>query len=122
MTPEEFSLQTSEVRARVGAEVGVRLAAAGIQSVHNPGLTLWYAEQFLSLADCAYLIEQIEHDRQPSTLLSDVADENFRTSDSCNLNRWDERVRAIDLRICELMGLGERHGETLQGQRYAPGQ
>jgi prolyl 4-hydroxylase len=122
MTPEEFSHQTSDARARIGAEVGVRLAAAGVQSVRNPGLTLWYVEQFLPLADCSYLIEQIEHDRQPSTLLSDVADEGFRTSDSCNLNRWDERVRAIDLRICELMGLEERQGETLQGQRYAPGQ
>jgi prolyl 4-hydroxylase len=122
MTPEQFALQTSPERARIGAEVGVRLAAAGIQSVRNPGLTLWYAEQFLTLADCAYLVDQIERDRQPSTLLSDSQDENFRTSDSCNLNRWDERVRAIDLRICDLMGLEERQGETLQGQRYAPGQ
>jgi prolyl 4-hydroxylase len=123
MTPEQFALQTSPERARIGAEVGVRLAAAaGVQSVRSPGLTLWYVEQFLSLADCSYLIQHIERDRQPSTLLSDSRDDNFRTSDSCNLNRWDERVRAIDLRICELMGLPERHGETLQGQRYAPGQ
>jgi prolyl 4-hydroxylase len=122
MTPEQFALQTSPERARIGADIRARLQAAGVLSVTGPGLTLWYVEQFLPPEDCAYLVDEIERDRQPSTLLSDTPDEGFRTSDSCNLNRWDERVHAIDLRICNLMGLAERSGETLQGQRYAPGQ
>ena len=84
------------------------IKAAGVPSVGNPSLTLWYVEDFLSAADCTFLTEQIEHDRQPSTLLSDIPDQGFRTSDSCNLNRWDERIQAIDRRVCSLMGLGER--------------
>lgn len=122
MNPEQLALQTSETRSRIGAEVRARLVAAGIQRVENPGLTLWYVENFLEASDCAYLIEQIDETRQRSTTLSDTPDESFRTSESGNLNRWDERIRAVDLRICELMGLDERYGETLQGQRYASGQ
>ncbi|MFD1610783.1 prolyl hydroxylase family protein [Sphingomonas tabacisoli] len=122
MSPEEIALQTSPTRARIGAETGVRLAAAGVPSVKSPNLTLWYIEKFLLEPDCAYLIEQIDRNRYRSTTLSDTPDDNFRTSESGNLNRWDERIRAIDLRICGLMGMDERQGETLQGQRYAPGQ
>jgi prolyl 4-hydroxylase len=122
MSPEEIALQTSPTRARIGAETGVRLAAAGVPSVKSPNLTLWYVEKFLPAPDCAYLMEQIDQNRYRSTTLSDTPDDNFRTSESGNLNRWDERVRVIDLRICGLLGMDERQGETLQGQRYAPGQ
>ena len=122
MTPEQLALQTSETRARIGAEVAERLIAAGVPSVQNPNLTLWYVECFLDDADCDFLVAQIDRNRFRSTTLSDTPDEAFRTSESGNLDRWNERVRGIDLRICDLMGLDERHGETLQGQRYAPGQ
>jgi prolyl 4-hydroxylase len=121
-TEAEIAREISPVRARIGREVAARLAAAGVQQVQGVNLTLWYVENFLDASDCAFLIDEVERLRQPSLLLTDTPDGAFRTSDSGNLHRWDERVRAIDLRICDLMGLGERHGETLQGQRYAPGQ
>ena len=114
--------ETSEERARIGREVAARLVASGVAQAAGHQLTLWYQEEFLAPADCAYLIAEIERRRQPSSLLTDVPDREFRTSESGNLDRWDERVRAIDLRICELMGLSERRGETLQGQRYDVGQ
>lgn len=117
-----FASETSELRAQIGRDVAARLAAAGVARVEGRGLALWYQEDFLESDDCAFLIDQIERSRQPSILLSDAPEQSFRTSDSGNLDRWDERVRAIDLRICKLMGLDERQGETLQGQRYAPGQ
>lgn len=84
--------------------------------------SVWYVEDFLDAGACAMLVDRIDRDRQPSILLTDAPEENFRTSDSCNLDRWDPEVEAIDQRICALMGLDERQGETLQGQRYAPGQ
>jgi prolyl 4-hydroxylase len=122
MTPEEMAREVSPVRAKIGTGVVARLKAAAAQSASGEHFSLWYFEDFLDADDCAFLIAEIERDRQPSTLLSDDPEQDFRTSDSCNLNRWDQRVRGIDLRICALMGLEERQGETLQGQRYAPGQ
>lgn len=121
-TDEEIAAETSEARAAIGRDVVARLRQAGAQCTEGQGMTLWYVDNFLPLEDRLYLIERIDADRQPSSLLSDAPEESFRTSDSCNLDRWDERVRAIDLRICDLMGLEERRGETLQGQRYEPGQ
>ena len=122
MTPEQMAAQTSELRARIGREVEARLSAAGVQSARSPGFTLWYIEDFLGADDCRFLIDRIDRDLQPSILLSDAPEQDFRTSRSGNLHRWDEDVRAIDNRICALMGLDERQGETLQGQVYAPGQ
>ncbi len=114
--------ETSALRAQIGREVAARLSTAGVSQAAGHNLTLWYLEDFLDPADCAFLIAEIERGRQPSILLSDDAAQNFRTSESGNLNRWDELVRGIDRRICALMNLDERHGETLQGQRYGPGQ
>jgi prolyl 4-hydroxylase len=114
--------EVSDVRARIGREVASRLAAAGVAQASGRSFTLWYKEDFLSLADCAFLVSEIDKSRQPSITLSDQPEQSFRTSESGNLDRWDERVRGIDRRICALMGLEERQGETLQGQRYAPGQ
>ena len=122
MTPEQMTEQVSEQRARVGAEVAARLALGGVPQAQGQRFTLWYVEDFLDREDCQFLIEQIDKDRQPSILLSDAPEQDFRTSESCNLDRWDDRVRGIACRICDLMGLDERAGETLQGQRYAPGQ
>lgn len=122
MTPEEMAADVSEARAAIGRSVVARLRDAGVPSSDTDRFSLWYAEDFLGAEDRAFLIDCIERVRQPSILLSDDPEQNFRTSDSCNLDRWDERVRAIDRRICDLMGFDERQGETLQGQRYAPGQ
>lgn len=114
--------ETSELRARIGRDVALRVEQAGLGKAEGRNLTLWYQEEFLDQADRAFLIDTIEAARQPSILLSDAPEQSFRTSESGNLDRWDERVRAIDQRICALMGLAERQGETLQGQRYGPGQ
>lgn len=114
--------QTSELRARIGRDVENRLSVAGAQSARTERFTLWYIEDFLPQPDCDFLVRAIERQRQPSILLSDDPEQDFRTSESGNLDRWDDRVRAIDRRICDLMGVDERQGETLQGQRYAPDQ
>jgi prolyl 4-hydroxylase len=121
-TSEQISSETSETRAQIGRDVELHLQLGGGQSAAGRGMTLWFVEEFLGAGDCAFLIDRIEANRQPSILLSDKPEQAFRTSESGNLDRWDERVRAIDLRICALLGLDEAQGETLQGQRYGPGQ
>jgi len=115
--------KTSPLRAQVGAQVGQRLAAnPAAQQVVIPGVQVYYVEDFLDAATCKRLIGLIDANRRPSTLLTDNPDENYRTSESCDMDRWSPDVRPIDEGIAGLLGLEPLYGETMQGQRYAPGQ
>jgi len=109
--------------ADIGVQVGKRLRETpGVQQLPIPKMELFVRPDFLSAAECAALIAMIDQDAQPSVLFSDGGDSAFRTSYSCNVNRWDPKVLEIDTRICALTGIDPRHGETIQGQRYEVGQ
>ncbi|MFM9979058.1 MAG: prolyl hydroxylase family protein [Sphingomonadaceae bacterium] len=109
--------------AEIGRTVSARLTGnAQVQMVAGQGIDLYVVQNFLDPAECSALIALIAADRRPSTLLSSGYDPEFRTSESCDLDRWHPRVEAIDQRICTLLGQKPRQGETLQGQRYAVGQ
>lgn len=113
----------SPARARVSAAVAARLGAdRRARALPGEGVEAFCVDDFLDAATCAMLIDRIDAGRRPSTLLSDAPEENFRTSDSCDLNRWDEAILPIDTAIAALLGIDPVHGETIQGQRYAPGQ
>jgi prolyl 4-hydroxylase len=86
------------------------------------GFELWLRPNFLTPHECGGLIAMIDADRKPSEILAASPDPLFRTSESCDLDRWHPFVEGIDRRICATMGIKPRHGETLQGQRYAVGQ
>ncbi len=114
---------SAERLAEIGRTAVARLERhPGVQLVSGVGLDLYVYQDFLSPAECAALITMIDYDRVPSTVLSATADQAFRTSESCNLDRWHPLVDTIDRRICTLLGIKARHGETLQGQRYTAGQ
>jgi len=109
--------------AEIGRSVAARLQRhPNVQMVAGQGIDLYVYQNFLDPAECAGLIAMIEVDRRPSTLLAVGHDPEFRTSESCDLDRWNPFVDGIDRRICELLGKKPRQGETLQGQRYAVGQ
>ena len=115
--------------AQIGRDVGARLDAhPRVQRITFDDVTVpmqvYCYQDFMSRSECAELIRAIDADAVPSELYrSGKGDESeFRTSYSCNLDRWDPDVLRIDDRICALTGLDPRHGETLQGQRYAVGQ
>ena len=113
-------------RARTGREVAARLEAnPAVQAAMVGAAQAYYHLDFLDAADCATLIGLIDVDRRPSTVLSDRSardDDGFRTSESCDLDRYAPDVLRIDTRIAELLGIDPLKGETIQGQRYAPGQ
>jgi prolyl 4-hydroxylase len=77
---------------------------------------------FLDARECAYLIEQIDEVAMPSELVHDGSHENYRTSYSGNVDQADPVVRAIERRLYDLLGIDLAWGETIQGQRYYPGQ
>ena len=99
----------------------------GVQIVQGVGIDLFVRQQFLTSAECMRLIALIDVGRRPSTLLAPqhgpaAADRQFRTSESCDLDRFEPFVSAIDARVCDLFQIPPDCGETLQGQRYAVGQ
>lgn len=115
--------QGSRARAAIGRRVRARLAAApAVERVGDARAELFTMPGFLTDEECAELIAMIERGCKPSLFFIDEADDDYRTSSSCDLDRFDPRVRAIDRRIARLLGLSERHGETVQGQRYDVGQ
>lgn len=115
--------------ARIGRDVGERLDAhPHVQRIAFDDLQvpmqIYCYQDFMTRAECADLIRVIDADAIPSELYRSGKENesDFRTSYSCNLNRWDPDVLRIDDRICALTGIDPRRGETLQGQRYAVGQ
>lgn len=85
-------------------------------------IDIFIVRDFLDERECAALVALIDEDREPSKLLSPTEDPEFRTSDSSNLNPYDEAVSRAEDKITDLMGIDPSQGETIQGQRYAVGQ
>ncbi len=113
----------SAVRADIGRTVAARLDAdARMQRLPADAIAAWRGVGFLDEANCAWLVQLIEANRRPSTLLSDRGHSPNRTSDSCDMDRSADGVRQIDAFIADALGIAPEHGETMQGQRYAPGQ
>jgi prolyl 4-hydroxylase len=106
-----------------GSRVAARLmAAGGVQKVPSPKLDLFIARQILPPELCAALIERIDAVRRPSTIADSNGDAGYRTSETGDLAADDPYVMNVERRIAALTGLDARHGEPLQGQRYAVGQ
>ena len=111
----------SRARKRIGAEVAGRLDAAA-DRLATDTVQFYHRTDFLSAAECAALVRMIDTNRRPSTLMSEYADPDYRTSESCDMDRYSPDVRPIDERIAHFLGIPPENGETMQGQRYAPGQ
>ncbi|SOB87282.1 prolyl 4-hydroxylase [Sphingomonas guangdongensis] len=115
--------QPSPIRAAVGSSVSRKLAAdPAVRKARVDTADVFYYPDFLSDAECDALCRLIDAGKRPSTLLTENADPTFRTSESCDLARFSPAVQPIDERIAALLGIAPEHGETMQGQRYAPGQ
>jgi prolyl 4-hydroxylase len=113
----------SKERARVGRDVAARLEAnPRVQPALIGAATAYYYLDFLTPDQCDHVIRLIDQNRRPSTLLSERDDYGFRTSESCDMDRYSPDVAPIDTSIAELLGISPQRGETMQGQRYAPGQ
>jgi prolyl 4-hydroxylase len=109
--------------SKIGSRVSKHLAAnSRVERVEMPDIQLYVYQQFLTLADCQMLINKIDASAVPSTLYKGTEIEGFRTSFSCHLNRTDKEILRIDTRISQVLGIHNDYAETIQGQRYLPGQ
>jgi prolyl 4-hydroxylase len=110
-------------RKKWGRTVAARLDAdPDVHRIEASAIQAYYRADFLDAAQCASLIKLIDSNLRPSTTLAVKGDPNFRTSQSCDMNRWSPDVQPIDTAIADLLGITHANGETMQGQRYAVGQ
>lgn len=103
------------VRARL-------LANPAVTRVPASGFELFVCRDFLGAEDCAALIARIDATREPSRIVGDHPDPDYRTSETCNLDPHAPLTKRIEAKVAALTGLDPAFGETIQGQRYAPGQ
>ena len=102
------------VRARLDADPSVHRVAVAAAEIHVVG-------GFLDAAECGHLMAMIDRVARPSPTF-DGDDQTYRTSYSGDVDPNDSFVRMIERRLCDLLGIDARWGETVQGQRYTAGQ
>jgi len=110
--------------ARIGESVRARLDAdPHLHRLPGDGAEIYAMGAFLSAGECFRMIAMIDAVAQPSTLFAGSnTDPEYRTSYSGHLDRDDPFVKMVERRIDDLLGMEPVCGETLQGQRYGPGQ
>ena len=116
---------TAGLDYKIGVGLSVRerlLADPRALKLPANGLDIFVVRQFLNAEECAALIDLIDRNRVPSTLLQPTEDPEFRTSESCNLAAWEPIVHQIENKLVHLLDVDFELGETIQGQRYAVGQ
>ena len=68
------------------------------------------------------MIAMIDEVARPSTVFDLQYKDGYRTSYSGDVDPHNPFVKMLDRRIDDLMGIEPSFGETIQGQRYMPGQ
>jgi prolyl 4-hydroxylase len=94
----------------------------GVYKVPVEAAEVWTSSDFLSEDECARLVALIDAAAEPSGILSHGHTEVWRTSSSANFDRYDPFIEEVEARIDAFVDLPGEWGETIQGQRYYPGQ
>jgi prolyl 4-hydroxylase len=121
-----FAQQQSDLRAGLGRRIGDNLDAMPrlwrLCSPPGQPIQLYIGDGFMSGDACRQMCEKIDAGSVPSPLYEKEKFEGVRTSYTCHLDRNDPLIVDVDQRIARMMGMDEKHGEPLQGQRYQEGQ
>ncbi|MGB3165715.1 MAG: 2OG-Fe(II) oxygenase [Alteraurantiacibacter sp.] len=109
--------------ARLGQQVRERLAAnPAAYKVPSDEVELFAIGDFMTEAECAKMRDLIDTTAVPSKVFDLDYSSGYRTSYSGDVDPHDPFVRKISRRIDDLMDITPEWGETIQGQRYMPGQ
>lgn len=107
------------VRARLEGELGARNRGGRKAS-------LFLFRDFLDRRSCARLIRLIDSEIGPSTLFNDgspgTGSADVRTSSTHYFAGSHRDAAVLARRIDDLLGLDRAQAETMQGQRYLPGE
>lgn len=108
---------------RVGAHVRRKLDAnPSAVRLDTDKAEIWAVGDVFDEAECRQLIAMIDRTAVPSKVLSHGETEPWRTSSSGDVDAYDPFIQKIEAKIDALLGLPHEYGETMQGQRYEPGQ
>lgn len=87
----------------------------------TPLAQVYEIPDLLSREECRLVIEAINQGLQPSTVTR--GDSDYRTSRTCHLRQQHSTLAAeLDRRFAALLGVDPGLSESIQGQRYDPGQ
>ena len=107
----------------VGDQVRKRLAAnKAIYHLPAEKAEIFAMGDFMTPDECGRMIGMIDQVARPSSVFNVAYGEDYRTSYSGDVDPHDLFVKKISRRIDDLLGLDPLWGETVQGQRYLPGQ
>jgi prolyl 4-hydroxylase len=112
---------TAELKA-LGRSVGARLDAdPAAYRLPVEGLAIYGIANFFRPAECERLIRIVDGVAKPSAMYGGSTG-GGRTSYSGDVDPNDPFIQMLQRRIDDLLGIEPRFGETIQGQRYQPGQ
>ncbi|GMM60425.1 prolyl hydroxylase family protein [Novosphingobium pituita] len=105
---------------RVGDQVRARLDAdPAVYRLPVEGFELYAVGDFFTRTECERLIAIVDSVARPSETYNPGGG---RTSYSGDVDPHDPFIRMLQRRIDDLVGIDPAFGETIQGQRYLPGQ
>ena len=98
----------------------------GARKYKFPFTQIYTFEDFLTAEECQELIKTADSNLRPSTV-SNKDDESvtskYRTSKTSDLDYFSSfYLNSVDNKICSFMDLNPFIGETMQAQKYEPGQ
>jgi len=121
-SPTSATANTAALKKQ-GAAVTSRLDAdPAAYRLPVEGLVIYGIADFLSAAECQRLMGIVDTVAKPSAVFGGTGKSQGRTSYSGDVDPWDPFIQMIQRRIDDLLGLDPHFGETIQGQRYQPGQ
>lgn len=107
----------------LGTAVRARLASdPAVYKVPIETAEIFAVGNFITADECRHLIALIDEVARPSELFDEAHLGIYRTSYSGDIPQTDSVVRSIERRLSDLIGIDLSWGETVQGQRYMPGQ
>jgi len=106
---------------RMGKKVRDRLSANDtVYKVPTEKAEIYAIGNFFDPVECGRLMAITDAVAQPSRAFD--AEYGYRTSYSGDVDPHDPFIRKLQRRIDDLLGIDPSYGETLQTQRYLPGQ
>lgn len=108
---------------RLGDTVRARLAGnPKVWKVPTDKAEIYAIGDFMSAEECQRMITMIDEVARPSSVFDLQYKDGYRTSYSGDVDPYHPFVKMIERRLDDLLGIEPSFGETVQGQRYLPGQ
>jgi len=108
---------------RIGRKVRERLAdLPDVYQVPTDKAEIWALGGFFTTEECSRLMAITDAVAKPSRAFDAEYASGYRTSYSGDVDPYDPFIVKLQRRLDDLLGIDPANGETIQTQRYLPGQ